>query len=143
VDAQVLVERLLTLWDDVPPDDEQARAAFAALYADPVRINGVDVTLDQLVERARRTGAAITGRRTEVLAVADAGERVAVAFRLHGRHAGPLDTPLGPAPGTGADVSVQVIDVLTVRDGRISEIWMVADFLGLLAAEGAVRLTGA
>jgi hypothetical protein len=35
---------------------------------------------------------------------------------------------------------MQVIDVLTVREGRISEIWMVADRLGMLAGTGAVRL---
>jgi hypothetical protein len=36
---------------------------------------------------------------------------------------------------------MQVIDVLTLRGGRISEIWMVADQLGLLARLGAVTLT--
>jgi predicted ester cyclase len=140
--ADELVERLLALWDDVPATDDQAVAAFAALYADPVRINGVEMALDQLVERARRTAAALAGRRTEVLSVVEGGDCTAVAFRLHGRHIGPLDTPLGPAPGTGAEVTVQVIDVLTVEGGRITEIWMVADYLGLLASEGAVRLIG-
>ncbi len=136
-----LVERLFTLWDDVPPTDEQARAAFAGLYADPVRINGAGMSLDELVDRARRTAAALEDRRTEVLSVVADGDRTAVAFRLHGRHVGPLDTPLGPAPGTGADVTVQVIDVLTVENGLITEIWMVGDYLGLLVGEDAVRFT--
>jgi hypothetical protein len=36
---------------------------------------------------------------------------------------------------------MQLVDLLTVRDGRISEIWMLADLLGMLATTGAVRPT--
>jgi predicted ester cyclase len=135
-----LVTRLFTLWDDVPGAEDAAQAAFRELYTDPVRINGVDMAVAELVRRARSMSAALADRTTEILSVVTDGDRTAVAFRLHGRHVGAMDTPLGPVTGTGDPVSMQVIDVLTLRDGRIAEIWMVADMLGLLARIGAVHL---
>jgi ketosteroid isomerase-like protein len=139
-DQDDLVTRLFSVWDDVPADDDAAEGAFRALYTDPVRINGTDVPIAQLVRRARMTSAALQGRTTELLSQVTTGERTAVAFRMHGRHVGPMDTPLGPVAGDGRSVSMQVIDLLTVREGRISEIWMVADLLGMLASTGAVRV---
>jgi hypothetical protein len=141
MDADDLVARLFALWDDVPPTDEAARAGFLDLYEDPVRINGADMPVDDLVRRARMTAVALRERTTEVLSVVSGGpDRFAVAFRIHCMLAGPLDTPLGPVTGGGERVTMQVIDVLTLRAGRISEIWMVADQLGMLARLGAVEL---
>ena len=137
-DRNDLVGRLLGVWDRVPDDDAAALASFRELYTDPVRINGADVPVEQLVRRARMMSAAIVGRTTELLSQAALGDRTAVAFRMRGRHVGPIDTPLGPIAGDGRTVSVQVIDLLTVRDARISEIWMVADMLGMLASTGAL-----
>jgi SnoaL-like polyketide cyclase len=139
-DQDDLVTRLFSVWDDVPADDDAAEAAFRALYTDPVRINGTDVPIAQLVRRARTMSAALEARSTELISQVTAGDRTAVAFRMHGRHVGPMDTPLGPVAGAGRPVSVQVIDLLMVREGRISEIWMVADLLGMLASSGAVRV---
>jgi hypothetical protein len=76
-----------------------------------------------------------------VLSQVSAGDRTAVAFRMSGRHVGPLDTPLGQVPATGQILTLDVIDLLVVTDGRISEIFMTADYLGALGAAGAVRLT--
>jgi|1186.fasta_scaffold05028_2 hypothetical protein len=135
-----LVTRLFQLWDDVP-EGEGAITAFRELYADPVRINGVDMTVEQLAERARRTSAALAGRSTQLLSQVSNGDRTAVAFRMTGRHVGPLDTPLGLAAATGEVLTVDVIDLLLVTDGRISEIFMTADYLGALGRAGAVRLT--
>jgi hypothetical protein len=138
-----LVTRLFTLWDDVPPSDDAARSAFLGLYEDPVRINGTPMPVDDLVRRARAIGTALRQRSTEVLSVVSTPDRVAVAFRISGLLLGPLDTPLGPVTGDGEPVTMQVIDVLTLRDDRISEIWMVADQLGLLTRLGVVALTSA
>ena len=88
--------------------------------------------VDELLRRARMMGSALRERSTEVLSIVSAPDQVAVAFRIRGLLAGPLDTPLGPVTGTGEPVTMQVIDVLTLNRGRISEIWMVADQLGLL-----------
>jgi predicted ester cyclase len=135
------VERLLRLWTDLPADDGAAAAAFREVYADPVVINGAPMDVAGLVARARALGAAFDGMEREVLDVVDDGAKTAVAFRLRGRHVGPLGTAAGPVPATGRLMDLRVIDVLTITDGRISSIWMVADELGALVAVDAVRLS--
>jgi len=135
------VERLLRLWTDpLPSDDESSAAVFGELYADPVTVNGTPLTAADLVGRARVLQGALERPEHEVLAVADAGDAVAVAFRLAGRHIGPLDTPAGRLPATGRWIDVRIIDVLTLSAGRITEIRMVADWLPALAAAGALRM---
>jgi SnoaL-like polyketide cyclase len=135
------VDRLLRLWTDpVPEDDAAAAVAFRQLYSDPVTVNGTSLTAADLVARARVMQSALERPEREVLAVADAGASVALAFRLAGRQVGPLDTPVGRLPATGRRIDVRIIDILTVADGRISEIWMVADWLTALAAADAVRI---
>ncbi len=135
------VERLLRLWTDpLPEDDGLAAESFRALYVDPVRVNGAPLTAVDLVARARRMQAALEEPEREVLAVADAGTAVAVVFRLAGRQVGPLDTPAGALPPTGSRIDLRVIDVLTVTDGRVSAIWMAADWLPVLAAAGLLRM---
>jgi predicted ester cyclase len=135
------VERLLRLWTDVPRDDEAATAAFRELYADPVVINGAPVDVAGLVVRARAIGAAFDGLERDLLDVVDDGAKTAVAFRLRGRQVGPWGTTAGPLPATGQLLELRVIDILTITDGRISSIWMVADELGTLVAADAVRLS--
>jgi hypothetical protein len=136
------VHRLLRLWTDpLPEQDEAAAAAFRELYSDPVTVNGAPMRAADLVTRARAMQAALEQPEREVLSVVDVGASVAIAFRLAGRHVGPLQTPAGPVPPTGQRVDVQIIDVLTLTDGRISDIRMVADWLGALAAVGAVSVS--
>jgi hypothetical protein len=133
-----LVTRLLKLWDTVPTGDD-AEAQFAELYADPVVINGTAMTLKDLTARARITAKALADRTTEVLSQITTDDATAVAFRIRARHVGPLPTPLGPISGNGGPISIQVIDVLRLQDGRIHELWMVADYLGALGVTGALR----
>jgi len=61
---------------------------------------------------------------------------------MRGRHVGPYASPLGTIPPTGGEVEVRTIDVLTVEDGLVSAIWVVADDLGLLAQLDAITLAG-
>jgi hypothetical protein len=136
------VERLLRLWTDPLPGNEAASAAaFRELYCDPVTVNGSPVTAAGLVARARAMQVALEQPERSVLGVVDAGASVAVAFRLAGRQVGPLQTPAGPVAPTGQRVDIRIIDVLTLTDGRISDILMVADWLGALAPVGAVHLS--
>ena len=78
-------------------------------------------------------------RDNEVLDIVEAGDKVAVAFRMGGQQVGPFPTALGLLPATGQRLDVRVIDILTLTDGKVSEIWMCADELGALALLGAVR----
>ena len=134
-------EALLRLWTDPLPDDDGAAAdSFRRMYADPVLVNGAPLTARDLVGRARRMQAALERPERELLAVVDAGSSVTLVFRLAGRHVGVLDTPIGRVEATGARIDVRIIDVLTVADGRVTSLWMVADWLTPLAAAGVVQL---
>jgi predicted ester cyclase len=137
------VDRLLRLWTEPLPAGAAAEEAFRAVYTDPVTVNGAALTAADLVARARALQAAFADAQREVVSVVEDGDRVAVAFRMGGRQVGPLGTSAGPLPPTGRHVELRVIDVLTLTGGRISEIWMVADELGALAAVGAVALVPA
>ena len=135
------VERLLRLWSDsLPEDDDGAADAFRELYTDPVTVNGTPIGMADLVDRARAVQHTFDPVRREVLSVVEEGDRVAVAFRMGGRQVGTWTTSAGPVPATGREFWLRVIDVLTLADGRITDIVMVADELGVLVALDAVRL---
>jgi len=136
------IEALLDLWTRLPADPAEAADVFRTLYTDPVIVNGAMLGADDLVVRAHALQQAFSPLRREVLDVCDAGDKVAVAFRLSGRQVGPMGTAAGVLSPTGQDIALRVIDILTLTDGRISEITMVADELGALAAVGAARLVG-
>ena len=114
------LQPILELWTQpVPADDATAARAFTKLYTDPVRVNGSPISARDMVEHT------------------------AIAFRQTGRHTGPLPTALGEVPPTGQAISRQVIDILSFgSDGRVHDIYVVGDELGLLVALGAVALKG-
>jgi ketosteroid isomerase-like protein len=133
------IEAMMRLWSEpLPASDAEAAAAFRQLYADPVVVNGSRLTAADLVARARAVRTTFERRDDEVLDVVPAGDKVAVAFRMSGRQVGPLGTALGALPATGRHLEMRVIDILTVTDGKVSAIWMVADELGALVAADAV-----
>src|SRR5918998_4621046 len=117
------VDRLLALWTG-PVDGNDATNAFAALYTDPVTVNGVDLSVQDLVVRARALHAAFSGLQAELLQVVEGDDSIAVAFRMRGQHTGPYVGPFGPIARTGVDVQIRTIDVLTLTGGRISAIWV-------------------
>jgi hypothetical protein len=136
------VERLLRLWTEpLPADDDVSAARFREVYVDPVTVNGTPVTALDLVARARVMQGALEEPEREVLAVVDAGDAVAVAFRLSGRQIGPLDTSAGRLPATGRRIDLHIIDILGLTAGRIGEIRMVADWLTALVPVGAIRVS--
>jgi ketosteroid isomerase-like protein len=137
------VDGLLRLWTDPLPEGPAAEEAFRAVYADPVTVNGAPLRAADLVARARALQQVFERPEREVVAVVEGGDQVAVAFRVRGRQVGTLATSAGPLPPTGRDLDLRVIDVLTLVDGRITAIWMVADELGALTAVDAVRITPA
>ena len=141
-DMSTLVDRLLDLWRRTPADDAEAAAAFAEVYADPLTVNDAPITVAGLVARARALHSAYDDLDMELLDLVTAPERVVIAFVMRARHTGPLTTPLGSVPATGRTVTARTIDVLTVRDGLVTAITVVADELGVLTQLDAVRLAG-
>ena len=131
------VDALFDLWLS-PIEGPEAYPAFAAVYGDPVIVNGSEMALTDLVVRARTLQAALAGLRADILQVVEGDSSLAVAFVMRGRHVGDYPGPLGVVPATGREVAIRTIDVLTLTDGRISRIWVNADDLGLLRQLGAI-----
>ncbi len=128
---------LVRLWTHFQDRDDPARD-FAEFYTDPVSVNGVACTIEQLVGRARALNAGLSDLRSEVLQVVEGDGAVALAFVMRGTHTGPYPSPLGTIAPTGRSVAIRTIDVLTLTQGRVSAIWVNADDLGLLVQLGAV-----
>jgi predicted ester cyclase len=120
--------------------DGDAIAAFGAVYADPVSVNGVDVPLVGLVERARALQRAFADLSVEIIDEVEAPNRLVVVFWQRGRHVGPLVLPLGEIAPTGRHVEVRTIDVLSISADRITALQVVPDNLGLAMQLGAVAL---
>jgi predicted ester cyclase len=135
------VDRLLRLWTEPVAETGDAIAAFAAVYADPVSINGVDVPLVGLVERARALQRAFADLSVEIIDEVEAPNRLVVVFWQRGRHVGPLILPFGEIAPTGRHVEVRTIDVLSISADRITAMQVVPDNLGLAMQLGAVALT--
>jgi hypothetical protein len=83
-----LHERLLELWAAPIHDPGAARAAFGKLYTDPVSINGENVPLSALPERATQTHESLERLRVEVLEVIETPGKLVLAFQLTARHVG-------------------------------------------------------
>jgi ketosteroid isomerase-like protein len=107
------LDRLARLWNEPPAaDDGEARRAFAEVYTDPVVINGGAVSIGELVAMARQNHVTYQEQTREILDVADTGAKVAFAFVLRARQ-------------NGEPVTIRVLDILTLTDGRVSEVWAV------------------
>lgn len=128
----------MRLWTEPVAAQPNAMAAFGELYTDPVSINGSDMPLVDLVERARALQRAFADLRIEIIEELEAPGRVVIVFVQRGRHVGPLMLPLGEVPATGREVEVRTIDVLSLSGTRIDAVHVVADNLGLAMQVGAV-----
>jgi ketosteroid isomerase-like protein len=135
-----LVARLTRLWTEPLVSESEAIVAFRETYADPVRINGTDVPLPQLVARARMLQRAFSDLEIEPIDQVESGDRFVLAFLQRGRHTGPFETPLGSVEASGRAFEIRVIDVLTIGNGHITAIEVVPDNLSLMMQLGAVRL---
>jgi predicted ester cyclase len=130
-----LLERLFEAWTDVN-DVSELEDRFAAIYTDPVRLNGTNISPSDLAVRARSLHRAFTDLRAEVLQIVEDSDGIAVAFVMHGLHTGAYESPVGIIQPTGSQVQIRSIDVLTISDGKISAIWVIADDLGTLRQLG-------
>ena len=133
-----LQARLFELWSSPPDSNADPLAAFGAVYTDPVLINGAPMALTDLVARARALHGAFSDHEIEIVdRVAQPG-KLAIAFRHTARHTGPWTTAVGEIAPTGVTVTGLGIDLLTLKDDRVAEIWVLADELQRLAQVGAV-----
>ena len=134
------LSRALRLWGEPLPDGDAGLQAFRSVYTDPVFVNGDPTSLSVLLDRARMLQRAFEGLRHTVLEQFEAPGRLAFAFRISGRHRGPLMTPLGVLEPTGAELEVAGMDIFVLDEDleRVSAIWALADYLTLLVQAGAV-----
>lgn len=140
-EARRLVDRVMALWRGPIPDGPAGEAAFAECYAEQLTVNGAPFTLAALVDRARGLHTAYSDIRPEILRVIAAPGHVVVAFVMHVRHTGTLPTPWGELPATGREAATRTIDILAVRDARITDVIVVADELGMLMQLDAIPLS--
>ena len=136
------IEALLDLWTRLPVDPAEAAAVFRTLYTDPVIVNGATLGADDLVVRATRCSGPSPRSAGRCSTSATPATRWPWRSGSPDARSGRWGTAAGVLPPTGQDIALRVIDILTLTDGRISEITMVADELGALAAVGAARLIG-
>jgi predicted ester cyclase len=133
-----LETRLFELWTNPPDGNADPLAAFGAVYTDPVLINGAPIALSDLVARARAVHVAFTEHEIEIVdRIAEPG-KLAVAFRHSAKHTGPWTTSVGEIAPTGRTVTGVGIDLLTLEDGKVAAIWVLADELQRLQQLGAL-----
>jgi ketosteroid isomerase-like protein len=130
------LDAVLALWDSPIEQRDDPAADFRRCYADPLAVNGVPTTAAQLVERARALQVAFAERRTELVHRIEAGDKVVIGFYMHVRHVGPYETPFGRVEATERQLRIRVNDILTVRDGLITDIWVMSDDVDLLRQLG-------
>jgi steroid delta-isomerase-like uncharacterized protein len=79
---------------------------------------------------------AFPGFETTIDEMVAEGDRVAVRHIHHATQTGEF----AGIPPTGKRVTVTGIEVLRIRDGRVTEFWHMDDFLGLMQQLGAVPM---
>ncbi len=76
--------------------------------------------------------------RAEIYDMIAEGDKVVTRKAFHGTHCGLL---MG-IPPTGRTVTINVIDIVRVVNGKITEHWNVVDQLGLMQQLGAIPTSG-
>jgi hypothetical protein len=137
-----LLDQLLALWKEPVGQRPDPEADFRAVYTDPVPVNGTPLSAAMLVARARALQGAFTGTTMELVHRIETPTQLVIGFVMRARHTGPLESPIGTVAPTGRSVTYRVTDILTVTDGRVSDIWVIADDLGLLQQLNAVTPLG-
>jgi steroid delta-isomerase-like uncharacterized protein len=128
--TQELVTEALRAIDERRVDDA------LAMMADDIVFRMAGAPADSPAEVARIIAVVQTAfpdLTREVVQCAEDGERAAFEMRFTGRHTGPLMTPMGELPATGATAVWQSADMITVKDGRIASWHVYYDQVGVLA----------
>ena len=132
-----LVERALALWDDGVAEQDDAVERFGDVYTDPVVVNGVPMSLEDLTARAAGMASAFADRRTTVHDVVEGDGFVAFSFEIRARHVGRWVGLAATVPPSGREVTLVGMDIAHLHaDGRIERLWAVNDQSDLLASPG-------
>ena len=114
--------------------------AAVAVFADELQTTdpgmGTVYGLEPFREYLTTLKRAMPDARAVVERMLEAGDTVIVEGRFVGTHTGPLGTPDGDAPPTGARVDLRFADVSRVRGGKIVSYHTYYDQLGLLSQLG-------
>src|SRR5690349_2277161 len=129
-----VLDRAMELWSAPIPEGEAGVARFATVYADPVSVNGQDLPLRGLVDRARALSGVVSDRRHAVHDLVEGPRYLAVAFEIRARHTGAWTASDGTVrPPTGREIVVQGLDIFRFDDdGRVRTIWAVNDLADAL-----------
>jgi steroid delta-isomerase-like uncharacterized protein len=95
-------------------------------------------TAGGVIDLVTRLRSAIPDYHQEILDIFSAGDRVAMRWVARGTHQGEL---LGAAP-SGKAISINGINLYRVAEGRLAEVWQLADLAGLLRQLGILELKG-
>jgi predicted ester cyclase len=134
-DARTLAERLFAVidgrrWDEyetVMHRDARMSSPFAALQS-----------AAEWVEFSRGFSAGMPDGKHTITGVLQDGDRLVVEGTWTGTHTGPLASLSGEIPPTGRTVLMPFCAVGTQRDGRLAEVTVYLDQLGMLAQLGLV-----
>jgi SnoaL-like polyketide cyclase len=131
------VDRALALWDGDVAASKDALDRFRAVYADPVRVNGEDVPVTAMVDRARAMGEAFADRRTVLHDVVEGDGFLAFAFDIHARHVGRWVGLSALVEPSGREVVLHGMDIIHLdATGCAAQIWAVNDQSDLLTGSG-------
>jgi len=95
---------------------------------------GLPGTLEGVKQLHRRLFAAFPDLKMTIHDQAAEGDKVWTRKTATGTHQGEL---FG-IPATGKQVSWNIIDIMTIGDGKVTEHWVVADVMSLMQQLGAV-----
>jgi steroid delta-isomerase-like uncharacterized protein len=127
--ARMLADFMALVWNrgDAAAVDRFLADAYV-IHRDPGDPwEGATLSREQFKERLRASRAPFPDLRFEIAETVAEGDRVTIAWRMLGTHAGPM----GPLPPTGLGISVQGITVYYFRDGRITGHRQVVDRLAV------------
>lgn len=131
-DAKDLLARYVhDVWTQADP--EAARRFLAPGFRRHVSALAPPLDVEQQVQRLHDLRAALPDASITVEDVVVDGDVVAFRSTLRGTHGGPL---LGIAP-TGRGVTVRLVDMIRIEDGRFAEQWGGPDMLDLVTQLGA------
>jgi steroid delta-isomerase-like uncharacterized protein len=107
---------------------------FAPSFVNYDPLPGLPGTLEGAKQLHRMLFAAFPDLKMTIHDQAADGDKVWTRKTASGTHQGEL---LG-VPATGKHVSWNIIDVMTIRNGKVTEHWVVADVMSLMQQLGAV-----